>query len=84
VKGCSPESAGLFVIGFNKGLLEETHDVLANLFLFLVVIHIVGLIADLIFHSKFKTINSIFTGVKNVEGENSKPNNFQKLYTIFG
>jgi cytochrome b len=79
----SNESAGLFVVGFNKELLEETHEILANLFLFLVVIHIVGLTTDLIFHNKLKAINSIFTGFKNVEGENSKPNNFQKLYTIF-
>lgn len=79
----SKDGAGLFVVGFDKELLEETHEILANLFLFLVVVHIVGLIADLIFHHKLKTINSIFTGFKNVDGEDSKPNNLQKVYTIF-
>lgn len=69
---------------FNLGgdFLEETHEVLANVFLALVILHLLGLLADVVFHNKLQTIKSIFTGYKNIEGADSKMNSFQIAYSI--
>lgn len=78
----SKEGAALFTTGMNEEFLEEIHEIFANLFLILVGLHIVGLISDMIFHGKIKTIFSIFTGYKNIEGENSTVNTFQRVYAF--
>ncbi len=67
---------------FNQDFLEETHEVLANVFLGLVILHLLGLLADIVFHRKLQTVKSIFTGYKNIEGVDSKLNAFQKVYSF--
>ncbi|MDD3722234.1 MAG: cytochrome b/b6 domain-containing protein [Lutibacter sp.] len=69
------------IIG-NSEWLEDTHEVLANVFLGLVIMHLVGVFADAVFHWKTGTLTSIFNGYKNVEAENAKLNIFQKAFSI--
>lgn len=69
------------IIG-NSEWLEDTHEVLANVFLALVIMHLVGVFADAVFHWKTGTLTSIFSGYKNVEAENAKLNIFQKAFSI--
>lgn len=78
----SVESNSLININLSEDFIEEAHEILANLFLILVGIHLVGIIADLLFHAKTKTLQSIFTGYKSVEGENSKRNAFHAIFSV--
>lgn len=70
------------ILAFNEDILEEGHEVIANLFLILVIIHLAGLLTDLVFHRKANTLQSIFTGYKNVEGENSSQNAFHTIFSV--
>lgn len=70
----------LLNVGFSEDFFEEAHEILANLFLILIGIHILGVIGDTIFHGKTGTLQSIFTGYKNVNTDNAKLNNFQKSF----
>jgi len=74
------EYNSLINIQLNEDFLEETHEILANLFLALVIFHLLGLLADAIFHSKTKTAISMFSGYKNIDAENTKLNAFQKIF----
>lgn len=67
-------------IGINEEFLGESHEVLANLFLILIGIHLLGIVGDILFHGKTGTFQSIFTGYKNTETKNAKLNNFHKAY----
>jgi cytochrome b len=78
----SVENPSLFNINLSEDFLEEGHEILANLFLILVVIHLIGLFTDFLFHSNTKTLQSIFTGYKTVEGESSKQNTFQTIFSV--
>lgn len=69
-------------IGMNEEFLEESHEVLANLFLVLVVLHLLGILADTLFHGKIGTLQSIFTGYKNIDANNTKLNSFQRAFII--
>jgi cytochrome b len=69
-------------IGINKDFLEDSHEVLANLFLVLVCIHLLGIVVDTIFHSKIGDLQSIFTGYKNIETKNARLNGFHKVFTL--
>ncbi len=71
-----------FNVGINEDFLEESHGVLAITFLVLVIIHLSGILADTIFHSKTGTILSIFTGYKNIEAENTRLNVFHKTFAL--
>ena len=73
----SVENSLFFNINLSEDFLEEEHDILANLFLVLV-----GIFTDLIFHSKTKTLQSIFTRYKSVEAENTKQNVFQTIFSV--
>lgn len=64
-------------LNLSEDFLEEEHEILANLFLVLV-----GIFTDLIFHSKTKTLQSIFTKYKSVEAENTKQNVFQTIFSV--
>lgn len=75
------ESSIFYVVG-NSEIFEELHEVFANIFLGLVIVHLIGVFSDTIFHKKTGTLNSIFTGYKNVEVENVKLNIFQKVFSI--
>ncbi|MDP3353718.1 MAG: cytochrome b/b6 domain-containing protein [Flavobacteriaceae bacterium] len=69
-------------IGINEEFLEESHEITANLFLVLVGIHLFGMMADKFFHSKTGTLNSIFTGYKNIESKNTQLNSFHKIFSL--
>ncbi|MDP2089443.1 MAG: cytochrome b/b6 domain-containing protein [Flavobacteriaceae bacterium] len=69
-------------MGINEEFLEESHEVMANLFLALVSIHILGVLADTLFHGKTGTLQSIFTGFKNIETKNTRLNGFHKIFSL--
>ncbi|MFZ4741578.1 MAG: cytochrome b/b6 domain-containing protein [Bacteroidales bacterium] len=69
-------------IGINEDILEESHEVLANLFLILAGIHLLGILADALFHGKTGTLQSIFTGYKNIESKSARLNGFHKVFII--
>jgi cytochrome b len=71
-------------LGFaiQEDLLEEVHEVLANIFLGLVGAHLLGILADTLFHRKTGTLQSIFTGYKNIEARNVKLNAFHKYFVL--
>lgn len=78
----SVENPSRINVNLSEHLVEEAHEILANLFLILVIIHLIGIVTDLIFHSKTKTLQSIVTGYKTVEGENTKQNAFQIIFSV--
>jgi cytochrome b len=68
--------------GMNKEFIKELHEISANLFLLLVAIHLLGILIDTIWHRKNKTLNSIFTGYKNIEAPNSQYTGIQKAFSL--
>lgn len=72
----------VFNLGISRRTLKEIHEILANLFLILIVVHLLGVIIDNFFHRKVGTITSIFNGYKNVETENIRLNRFQTIFSI--
>jgi cytochrome b len=73
---------GIVNIGIGEDFLEEVHEVMANLFLGLVIFHLAGLLADRLAHKAHQSVFSMFNGEKNIEGTNYKLNLFQKIYGI--
>lgn len=88
--------SGAFALGIQEGkgvfsflhisffkkmkLFKEIHEFFANILLFLISAHLLGVIFDRLFHSKYNTLNSIFNGYKMLDTEeNIKLNIFQKL-----
>jgi len=71
-----------FNIGLGEDFLEEAHEVLANSFLVLVMFHLLGIAMDTVFHGKIGTLQSIFSGYKNIEAENAQLNSFHKIFAI--
>ncbi|MEI6697231.1 MAG: cytochrome b/b6 domain-containing protein [Bacteroidota bacterium] len=72
----------IFSIGINEDFLKESHEVVANLFLVLVGIHLLGIISDVLFHYKTGSLQSIFTGYKNIETKSAKLNGFHKVFIV--
>ena len=66
----------LINFGLGEDFAEETHEILANLFLILVGLHLLGLIVDFIVHGRVHTIKSMFTGYKNIEGRECTSKHF--------
>ena len=65
-------------------LFKEIHEFSANFLIFLIVMHLVGIAFDRVFHKKHETLNSIATGYKMTsEDESIKLSFFQKLFAIF-
>lgn len=62
-------------------VFEEMHEVSVNILLILVIVHIVGLIINKIFHTDYGTLTSMFSGSKNINGENVKLNFFQLSFS---
>jgi cytochrome b len=61
---------------------KEIHEVCVQILIGLTILHLLGLIADLIMHKSPGVLRSIFTGYKSgVEAEDSKMNGFQKLFS---
>jgi cytochrome b len=75
------ENGVLYVIG-NADFLKDIHEVLANIFLGFVIMHLLGVFSDALFHWKTGTLTSIFNGYKNVEAEPAKLNIFQKAFSV--
>jgi cytochrome b len=69
-------------IGINEHTIEETHEILANLFLFMVIMHLAGTFLDAILHKQTGTLPSIFTGYKNVDAEPARLTGFMKFYSF--
>jgi len=61
---------------------EEAHEVMVNILIALVIIHLLGIAVDTIFHGETGTLASIFTGYKKLTAENVKLNTFQKVLSI--
>ncbi len=63
---------------------KDIHEFFANLLLFLIAAHILGVLSDRFLHKKYETLNSIVTGFKVTQKDESiKLNIFQKLFAIF-
>ncbi|MDP3452331.1 MAG: cytochrome b/b6 domain-containing protein, partial [Bacteroidales bacterium] len=62
--------------------MEEIHEVFANLFLGLVIFHLVGVLVDLLLHGKNGAFGSIFNGIKNVETKPAIANALQQFFGI--
>jgi len=61
-------------------LFEKIHESLSTILIALIVIHLGGIFSDRLLKPKTKTLNSIFTGYKNLDKEvNIKLNIFQKI-----
>jgi len=73
---------GIVSLNVDEDFLGESHEILANLFLLLVIFHVLGIIADTVFHGKTGTLASIFSGYKSIEAENVKLTGFQKFFTL--
>lgn len=76
------ENYSLFSVSFNEDTVKEVHEILANSFLILVIAHLLGVIADTVFHGKSGTLASIFTGYKNGTEENVYLTGFQKVFAV--
>ncbi len=63
-------------------VFEEIHEFFASLLLFLIFVHIAGVVTDSLLHGKNGALKSIFNGYKNVEGESVKLNAFQKAVAV--
>lgn len=79
----SVENPTLINVNLSEDFLEETHEILANLLLGLVITHLIGLFSDLLFNYREKNLQSIFTGYKSVESEDSNQNIFQNIFSLF-
>jgi cytochrome b len=73
---------GAMTLSINEELLEEGHEIMANLFLILVGLHLLGTLGDFIFHRKTGTLLSIFTGYKNIEAKNTQLSGFHKAFIV--
>jgi len=61
---------------------EEIHEVLVNILIVLVILHLIGLAADFVLNRKTGTVASMFTGRKNLEAEPASLNAFQKFFSL--
>lgn len=77
------ETANFLGFTLTEEMVEESHEIGANIFLILVFTHLAGILADTIFHRKMGTLGSIFTGYKNVETEAGNTNAFHKIFSVF-
>lgn len=65
----------------NMKSMDNIHEFFANFFIFLIVLHLAGIVVDKFLHKEVETLKSIFTGFKNTKENNSiKLNIFQKLF----
>lgn len=71
-------------IGLSSGTLKEIHEISVNVVIALVIFHLLGNLVDFIFNKKVGTLQSMFTGYKNIEGESIKLSSFQKILATVG
>lgn len=60
-------------------LFEEIHEFFSNLLLLLIAAHLGGVAVDRVLHKENGTLQSIFSGYKNVEAKDEQLNLFQKI-----
>lgn len=78
------ESQGIFASLEKIKIFKKIHEFFANFLYFFLVLHLFGIFIDRLLHKKHNTLNSIFSGYKNTETDESiKINIFQKLLAIF-
>jgi len=75
-------ATGRMHLSLNRSVLHEGHEILASLFLALVLVHITGLVVDAFLHPAEKTVLSMFNGKKNVEGTDYQTTILQKWYGV--
>ena len=64
-------------------LFEELHEFLSSLFIALIIAHMLGILIDRLLHKKHETLNSIVTGYKvTQENESIKLNIYQKIFSL--
>ena len=64
-------------------LFKGIHEVLSTLFIALIAAHVSGVLADRLLHKKHETLNSIVTGYKvTQENESIKLNIYQKIFSF--
>ena len=64
-------------------LFKEIHEILSTLFIALIAAHIGGVLVDRLLHKKHETLNSIFTGYKvTQENESIKLKIYQKVFAF--
>ena len=64
-------------------LFKGIHELLSSLFIALIVAHISGVLVDRLLHKKHETLNSIITGYKvTQENESIKLNIYQKIFSF--
>jgi cytochrome b len=81
------EGQGLFAFiqtGMSEDTLKGIHEIAVNIVIGLVILHLLGNLVDFIFNKKAGTLQSIFTGYKNIEGESVKLTSFQKILAAVG
>jgi len=81
------EGQGLFAFiqtGMSEDTLKGIHEVSVNVVIALVIFHLLGNLVDFIFNKQVGTLQSMFTGYKNIEGESLKLNTFQKILATVG
>lgn len=62
-------------------LFKEIHELLSNLFIALIIAHLSGILVDRLLHKKHETLNSIITGYKVTNDDESiKLNIYQKVF----
>lgn len=71
-------------IGLSSGTLKEIHEISVNVVIALVIFHLLGNLVDFIFNRKVGTLQSMFTGYKNIEGESIQLSTFQKILATLG
>ncbi|MFV0564142.1 cytochrome b/b6 domain-containing protein [Malaciobacter mytili] len=65
----------------NMKSMDNIHEFFANFFIFLIVLHLIGIVVDKVLHKEVETLKSICTGYKNSKEDKSiKLNIFQKLF----
>ncbi|MDO9257834.1 MAG: cytochrome b/b6 domain-containing protein [Bacteroidales bacterium] len=71
-------------IGLSSGALKEIHEISVNVVIALVIFHLLGNLVDFISNRKVGTLQSMFTGYKNIEGESVQLSTFQKILAAIG
>ncbi|MFH1118395.1 MAG: cytochrome b/b6 domain-containing protein [Bacteroidota bacterium] len=62
---------------------KEVHEFWVQVLIGLVILHLIGLIADLVLHRSANVLKSMFTGYKvGIEAENAEMNGFQKFFSF--
>jgi cytochrome b len=81
------EGQGLFAFiqtGLSEDTLKETHEISVNIVIGLVIAHLLGNLVDFISNKKAGTLQSMFTGYKNIDAEGIKLTSFQKVIATIG